>query len=438
MMKRCCAWQPRRKIMFKYRWFFLADNPLVKPPASVRYRVDVRERFIPVSSHEICEDLSAQARDPQAFAIFCRGFLNDTHNRLHTRMEKLKALYQPFNPDADTVSARVYSSAERAQLSADFFAEMTAMLNDANFELLSEEAINQSMTKISPHGIQASVDFAEFDHIAIYYRGCAFENTYLRDWRKLGLRMKSIDIPVYRRLFLVVKLKQPATRVEELIAQGMSQRKAEARVRNSWRKLPEDIRADAIYLKMFKDMPDSDLEMLFPTVRIHLKLIDKIKLAITGGGGTLGGIFATVTKLSVALNPFAIATAVFGLAGVITRQVTKLFHERTKYMMTLAQHLYFHNLSNNQSALAYLLDLAAEEENKEALLAYYFLLHALQPLSQEALDHEVEAYLQQRYGVGVDFEVHDGLRKLAEAGLLCENSVDQTLHVKKNSVAHNC
>jgi hypothetical protein len=401
---------------------------LTNTPPRLYYRDDVRERFIPISSAEVCATLSTQAHDPQVFSEFCQTFLRYTRIRLHPRIETLKRLYHPFNPDSDTLSRRTDTDAQREQLSTDFFEEITKILNHANFEPLSEKAINQAMSKISPRGIQTSVNFAEFDKIALYYRGSAVQVSYFRDWRYLWLRKKTLEIPVYRRLFILLKLKAPQTRIAELTQQGMSLRHAQAQVNKTWRRLPQDARATSIYLKIFKDMPDSDLEMFFPNVRIHLKPWDKIKLGITGGGGTIGGIFATMGKLSVALNPMAIATAILGFGGVIVRQISKLFHERTKYMMTLAQHLYFHNLSNNQGVLAYLLELALEEENKEALLAYFFLLHAAQPLTENALDHMIEEYLAQQWQINVDFEIKDGLRKLAQAGLLLEGEDGLQVH----------
>ena len=55
-------------------------------------------------------------------------------------------------------------------------------------------------------------------------------------------------------------------------------------------------------------------------------------------------------------------------------QVTKVFHQRNEYMMTLAQNLYFHNLANNRGVLTLLVDRAEEEDIKEELLLYNYLV----------------------------------------------------------------
>ncbi|MDY6991036.1 MAG: DUF3754 domain-containing protein, partial [Pseudomonadota bacterium] len=129
---------------------------------------------------------------------------------------------------------------------------------------------------------------------------------------------------------------------------------------------------------------------------------------------------AVVGKLSVAvLNPLALASAFAGLVGIIVRQVMNIFNQRNKYMMVLAKNLYFHSLYNNLGVISRLIDVAEEEECKEAILAYYFLyLHQDQEYTQEDLDRVIEDYIYQRYGISINFEVEDGIAKLAQEGLL--------------------
>ncbi len=124
---------------------------------------------------------------------------------------------------------------------------------------------------------------------------------------------------------------------------------------------------------------------------------------------------------AAAFNPIVLLGALGGLIGIIFRQIMNIFTQRTKYMMTLSRNLYFHNLDNNFGVVNYLIDMAEEEEGKEAIFAYYFL-HS-QPdknYTQEQLDSEIEGYLKDKYGIDIDFEVDDGLRKLRNEGILKE------------------
>ena len=52
-------------------------------------------------------------------------------------------------------------------------------------------------------------------------------------------------------------------------------------------------------------------------------------------------------------------------------------------MKALSDNLYFKNLDNNAGVFYHLIDAAEEEEFKEAVLAYYFLLTAKDPVNQK-------------------------------------------------------
>ena len=59
-----------------------------------------------------------------------------------------------------------------------------------------------------------------------------------------------------------------------------------------------------------------------------------------------------------------------------------------------------------------LADAAEEEDFKEAILAYSFLLKCPAGLSASALDAQIEAWFQEQYQSELDFEISDALAKL--------------------------
>jgi hypothetical protein len=152
-----------------------------------------------------------------------------------------------------------------------------------------------------------------------------------------------------------------------------------------------------------------------------MRLFDKIKLGVMGGGGSVGGIMATITKFSAAIDPISALLAIGTLLGVIWRQIAKIFSQRAKYSAILTKNLYFYSLDNNMGALTYLIDAAEAEECKEAVLAYFFLLIDGET-SREELDKRIETYIQNQYSLPMDFEINDGLEKLQKSGLLSQYS----------------
>ena len=183
--------------------------------------------------------------------------------------------------------------------------------------------------------------------------------------------------------------------------------------------LPKAASSDHIYLKLFKQLPQDDIEMLFPNIKVQFKLFDKLKLAATAGGGTLASMFATVTKVAAATNPIALVAALGGLIGVIARQVMSFFNTRNRYMMMLAQNLFFHNLANNRGVLTLLVDRAEEEDVKEDTLLYYFLTEAgSEPKDAEEVRAKIEAFLFDQFRLDVAFDVDDAAGRLIRDGLV--------------------
>lgn len=389
---------------------------------------DFKERFIPIGKQEIVADLLAEPHwtpdQHQQFSDFCNLFTALYHYKFHKHLEDLKRYYHPFNPDTDIVTKRDYYKEEKQKFHHQLVAEVRQLLNNANYEELTIADINRAMTAGSYYGVEVEVDLDDFAEIVVYYRGLSTQVEYKRSWTSRFLFKKPLETPIYNRLFLLLKFKTEEDRVKEWITVKGSEfeKTARRRVRKSRQNLPESLKEEHVFLKLFKNIPRSDLEMLFPNQNVRLKLFDKIKLALSGGGGTIFGIISIVGKIGAAVvNPVGLAGAFAGLIGIIFRQIMSIFTQRTKYMMTLSRNLYFLNLDNNFGVMNYLIDMAEEEEGKEAILAYYFLhTQSSKNYTKNMLDQKIESYIKEKYGIAIDFEVDDGLRKLREEGLLME------------------
>jgi hypothetical protein len=389
----------------------------------LRYR-GMGERFIPLSKAAIIVHLTAPAawdgNRHEDFARFCRLLVAVYHHKFREKLEQLKQAYLPFSPDRDTLAVLQYGEKQREHLHQYLVKEIRGLLVRANYELLGVNDLKHAFSQLSPYGLELEVDLGDFDDVIVSYRGSGTRTDRRRTLKNLYLFKEVIEVPVYRRLFVMLKLKSGEQRIRELMDEyGLTQQQAAARVRKARWGLPEMMNERHIYIKLFKQIPKTDLEMLFPNTRVRLKLFDKIKLSVTCGGGTISGLAATATKLTVAVSALGVASALGGLIAVIARQVTKIFTQRTRYMMVLAQNLYFHNLANNRGVLGLLLDRAEEEECKEIILAYYFLVrYPDRTRSKNALGREVNDYLRSTFGAAIEFDIDDAVRKLREGGLL--------------------
>lgn len=349
------------------------------------------DHFIPVSSSRLIDVLQRSGLDPAQLEVIHKLRAIISH-QFYQQLLQLKQLYQPYNPDRELLIEEDTTTEAGACIQS-----LREILIAANYSELDQQQIEYALQKTSPYGLEIHIDFAAFAHVALFYRGKSQDQLEIRDWKTLYLKKKTISLMRYQRLCLLLQYKDP-------------------------RQKP------GIHLKLFRDILRPDMEMLFPECTIRMKALDKIKLAITGGGGTAGGLFATISKISAAVSSWTIVIAMAGFAMLLWRQISKILVQKTRYMATLAQNLYFHNLDNNAGAIAYLIDLAREEEIKEIILAYA-LLNLRDIKSQEQLDSACEDWFEQHFAQHIDFDVSDAVDKLRrfqvlknKQGLLCEDA----------------
>jgi hypothetical protein len=174
-------------------------------------------------------------------------------------------------------------------------------------------------------------------------------------------------------------------------------------------------------MKLFKNMPRSDVEMIFPNTKVKFRLFDKIKFGVTAGSGFGVGVVGTASKIAIASNPYTLVMALAGLGGVAVRQASAFVNQRNRYMVVMARNLYFHSMADNRGVVALLADRAAEEDIKEELLLYSVLARKrVNARDIKAVDQEIEQYLSDTFGIKVNFDVEDALMRLKRDGIVTE------------------
>src|SRR5262249_41195362 len=114
---------------------------------------------------------------------------------------------------------------------------------------------------------------------------------------------------------------------------------------------------------------------------------------------------------------------VAGLGGIALRQATNFINQRTRYMVVLAQNLYFHAMADNRGVMTLLADGAAEEDIKEEMLLYSVLAkEGLNVGELAAVDAAIEQFLLKTFGIDVDFDVDDALARLKQEGIVSERA----------------
>jgi Protein of unknown function (DUF3754) len=386
----------------------------------------IRERFLPVTRHALFDRLTAPALWPEGHAGQARRFMRYLdYWRRHSYTIKLLDLeqtYEPFSPDTDLLHTRTFSPEERMAMQKRLVAQMSDLLTQGNFTRVNPTDFHVILTKDSHYGLDLQVDIKAFEEVLIFYRGATSNIEKRRDIRKAYLGWKEVKVPVFQRLFIMFKLKPADVRVREVMQEKKVDRKeAEGIVKRLRRLLPPAVSSDHIYIKLFKNMPRSDVEMIFPNTKVRFRLFDKIKFGVTAGGGLGAGAIGTASKIAIASNPYTLVMALAGLGGVAVRQASNFVNQRNRYMVVMARNLYFHSMADNRGVMTLLADRAAEEDIKEEILLYSVL--ARKPVNSrdlKAVDTEIEDYLKRTFKIDVDFDVEDALVRLKQDGVVTE------------------
>ncbi len=387
--------------------------------------VDAREKFLPVTRYALVDRLASPRAWPQGDAGHVRRLFKylDCWRRVSylKRMFDLEQNYEPFSPDTDQLITRKFTADERADMQRRVVVDMEELLTRANFTRISSSALRDIMNTKSHLGLELDVDLSVFEEILVYYRGSIKRTETRRNKKKLFLTREKYEVSIFQRLFVLFKLKPVETRVREVMAeQRCSRRDAEKIVRKLRRALPAKVETDAIYMKLFKDIPHADLEMVFPNTRIKMPMFDKVKFGATAGSGIGAGIFGAASKLAIASNPVAMASAVGGFGLIAMRQGTNFINQRNRYMLKMAQSLYFHSMADNSGVMTLLANRAADQDVKEEMLLYSVLAKETVNIRDIGeVDLAIEQYLLNTFGVNnFDFEILDALQRLEADGLV--------------------
>jgi hypothetical protein len=391
-----------------------------------------REKFLPITRHALLDRLTVPGLWPNGDHAEARRFLRYLdYWRRHgysAKLLDLEQLYEPFSPDTDLLQTRRFSAEERHAMRKRLVARMAELLEQGNFTCVDPKDFHIILTKDSHYGLDLQVDTDAFEELLIFYRGASTLTEKRRDIRKAYIGWKEVKVPVFQRLFILFKLKPFDTCVQELMqAQSLDRKKAESIVRRQRKMLPDTVSSDYVYIKLFKNMPRSDVEMAFPNTKVRFRLFDKIKFGVTAGSGFGVGVVSTAGKLALLSNPYTLVMTLAGLGGIAARQASNFIAQRNRYMVVLARNLYFHSMADNRGVMTLLADRAADEDIKEEMLLYTALANARVNVRElKAVDETIEQYLERTFGIDVDFDVSDALARLKQEGVVTE-AADGTL-----------
>ena len=360
------------------------------------------QHFIPMSRDEIKRNLfEISGHHTDDLKQICTLLEALWHHRMHDRQENLKRFYNDFDPDSHHTAPDSFDA-------STFFSEFSDTLNEGNWLIITDEEMDAALDGEDIFPISLDVRFDEFKLLKTYKLG---EKTHTSEVKQniisklLRKKPATRNVEIYERVIQVMQFKEKAWFGEQKVMKNHPGKEGAG-----------------LHLRLFKNVPKLDLEVIFPNTSPKMRTIDQIKIVapIVGGLVTLGMKFGPLLfgvssgETSLAL----IGGIVSALGTYVLKSWSKYMKTKEAYLSQVSKDLYFKGLANNQAVINMVIDLSEEQEVKEALLAYSFILFD-ENINHNAnsLDERIEEWLTQ-IGAPCDFEVEDAIGKLVELGLV--------------------
>jgi hypothetical protein len=362
-----------------------------------------RESYIPVHPNEFQLALERSLECDQQALDFVRllkpSLARAIHQRLHENFKSLIDNYTFVDPDREANDGDLSASIASEVSISELVDQTEEFLLHANYHRLTPSQIYQALRSATAWGVKLRIRFSDYKRLRVYARGDTLGLRVARRWYRL-FRKQEFSVPIYRQLAVVFQRQSPS---------------------------------DQLHLRMFKNIPHDDVDMLLPG-SVKITWLDQGKIGIP----TLWGFSMTVTRLARSMWIIALLGAVeivravwmyIAVAIAACLYSVKVFfsyrHARNRQLLNIAQSLYFQTLSNNKGVLLRLQDEAEQQWLCQAMVLVYVLRTwqtrgtPLRPLdSIEALDRSCEELLD-RLGLGrIDFDIDASIRLLIDAKVL--------------------
>ena len=382
----------------------IEDDPIAQ-------QLPQRPTFIPLRHTDLrlklSEFFSFSASDQASFDQLCNHLQAIFHIEHLSLLLQLEEIYSHLDPDSEYLDLVELDSEKRDSLSEKLVDEITSLLFSAHYKKLTREELEAAIELGCQWGVRLDVDFELFHQLEIFARGYRTVTVSRRRWQNF-FREESIELPEFQRLIMVFRTRP--------VDDGEIKNRAD-----------QPIDSNRVYLKTFKNIPETDLEILLPGSKVRLSRFDKAKIILP----TISGTVITGYKLFRSLLVLSVAftfNAIFGWlvfigvsVGYIVKSFLSYFRTKNKYQFGLTKSLYLKNMDNNLSVIYRILNEAEEQELCEGILAYAMLWKHddVDPAGATSaeLDLIAEKFLLDVTSLDVDFEIDDALGKLARLGM---------------------
>lgn len=377
----------------------------------VRWDTDAQEHYVPLHSTDLVEFLVQQldAKAATQFRRFAALVLALEHHLYRQRHEQLLYAYGPLDPDLDRMLPAVPTPEQRKELMDEVRSRTESVLLRANYRKLDEVQLADTLDAASAWGVRMRVNFELQQWMDVYTRGMVVGKRNRRSWRRF-YRQASVEVPLFQRLVIVFRANPDH---------------------------PQKFDPNRVYLRMFKNVPRADIDMMLPGAGVHMTWVDHSKILLPSvytAGITMWRILKYFLMLAllgafktVGIVVIALLAIGYGLKSMFTFRL----NTQRRYLLNMTQNLYYQSLGNNNGVMLRILEEGEQQEACMAILVYFAALQSQnKPVSIDELSSASRDLVQQAAGVRAVFDIDTTIRSLVQLGVLhfeCDGWVAATL-----------
>ncbi|MGK7897220.1 MAG: TMEM143 family protein [Xenococcus sp. (in: cyanobacteria)] len=380
-----------------------------------------RENFIPCSRQEIIELCLAEGKlskqEESQFRDFCNILIAYYHFKFHHYLEKIKASFVPFNPEISQDNNM--NLAQEKIMGQELIDNFIKVLEKANYRYLSKHDLTKAFAENSLFDLKTEVNFSDFERVLCYTRGDSHQKISVRKlWRKIDKRLD-----IFEQVILLIKFK------DKKYFQNQSLKLENLK-----------FKPGKVYLYLYKNISKSDIEFIFPNIKMSMTWKDRIIFGVPAIGAGISLIARILPQLLLIIGVIIYVTLgqqpieqlqveeeevrnitpllvtifslILTLGGFAFKQYTNYQNKQLKFRKTVTETLFFRNMASNTGVFQYLIDTAEEEECKEIILVYYHLLTSQQPFTSSKLDRYIETWMENKLDKKVNFDIENTLQSL--------------------------
>ena len=382
------------------------------------------ESFIPIESTGLMKYLRQRGEQngefPNGQVVFnaaVERIISHIDEGAALRQTQFSDQYHELDPDSDCRVPRAVQSEVSEQTTEGLLSLLEETVKDAGYSKLTQQDIEKCVGVSSPWGVPMSANFGLFRHLSVYARGDIIGRRCRRKLTKL-YRMEMVDVAIYQRLVVIFQLAEDHERGELLPA-------------------------DKLHLRIFKNIPKQDVDMLLPGTKVKLSGIDHAKVIVPSLSGWLFSLqkISRFVLVTLALAAYYSTALVIGLTlagiGYAVKSFFGYFQTKNRYLLNLTRNLYFQKLDTNAGAGLQLVGQARRQLMNEAILAYYAIETEGEPISRRRLRRKCERLVREAVEIEIEFSVDRVIETLTKLNLATLNGDGKILPMKTKLEAQN-